>query len=74
MLVLLSQTIVALLRTERLYREDFDSLPAAFAEHREIVDAIADGDSERAGQAMADHLAHVAIPIAAHDTIARAAS
>jgi GntR family transcriptional repressor for pyruvate dehydrogenase complex len=73
-LVLLSQTIVALLRTERLYREDFDVLPAAFADHRAIVDAIADGDSDRAGQTMADHLVHVALPLPIHETVARAAS
>ena len=73
-LVLLSQTIVALLRTERLYREDFEVLPAAFADHREIVEAIADGDSDRAGHAMAEHLVHVALPIRVHDNIARAAS
>ena len=67
-LVLLSQTIVALLRTERLYREDFDaSLPMAFADHREIVEAIADGNSDRAGRAMSDHLAHVAVPLGVHD-------
>ena len=74
MLVLLSQTIVALLRTERLYREDFEVLPAAFADHREIVGAIADGDSDRAGHAMAEHLVHVALPTRVHDNIARAAS
>jgi len=64
-LVLLSQTIVALLRTERLYRDDFDStrLPTALADHREIVDAIADGDPDRAAQAMTEHLARVALPL-----------
>jgi len=63
-IVLLSQTIVALLRTERLYREDFDiaRLPTALADHREIVDAIADGDADRAAQAMSDHLVRVALP------------
>jgi len=61
-LVLLSQTIVALLRGERLYREDFHDLSAAFASHREIVDAIADGNADRAEQAMLDHLNLVAIP------------
>jgi GntR family transcriptional repressor for pyruvate dehydrogenase complex len=63
-LVLLSQTIVALLRTERLYREDFDiaNLPIALADHREIIDAIADGDSDRAAHAMSDHLVRVALP------------
>ena len=75
-LVLLSQTIGALLRTEVLYRDDFHpSLPIAFADHREIIDAIADGDSDRAGQAMADHLSHVAIPVSMNGNgIARAAS
>jgi GntR family transcriptional regulator, transcriptional repressor for pyruvate dehydrogenase complex len=69
-LVLLSQTIVALLRTERLYRNDFDTnrLPTALADHRDIVDAVADGDPDRAAQAMSDHLARVAIPLGAHDT------
>jgi len=63
-LVLLSQTIVALLRTERLYREDFDiaRLPTALADHREIVDAVADADGDRAAQAMSEHLARVALP------------
>lgn len=62
-LVLLSQTIVALLRSERLYREDFDgSLPAAFADHREIVDAIEDCDGDRASRAMTEHLALVSTP------------
>jgi GntR family transcriptional regulator, transcriptional repressor for pyruvate dehydrogenase complex len=78
-LVLLSQTIVALLRTERLYRDDlvdFDrSLSAAFADHREIVDAIEDGDGNRAGRAMTEHLAHVALPNHRRDTnVTRAAS
>jgi DNA-binding FadR family transcriptional regulator len=79
-LVLLSQTIVALLRTERLYRDDFDitRLPAALADHRDIVDAIADGDPERAAQAMSDHLARVAlpaVPLTMHDSsIERVAS
>jgi GntR family transcriptional repressor for pyruvate dehydrogenase complex len=76
-LALLSQTIVALLRTERLYRgEHFDdALPAAFADHREIVDAIEDGDAARASQAMTVHLAHVAAPMRRRDTgVTRAAS
>jgi len=59
-LVLLSQTIVELLRAERLGLDDFDdALPTAFASHRAIVDAIADGDGDRAAQAMSDHLEHV---------------
>ena len=62
-LVLLSQTIVALLRSDRLYREDWETLlPAAFASHREIIDAIADGDGDRAANSMMEHLAHVASP------------
>jgi GntR family transcriptional repressor for pyruvate dehydrogenase complex len=76
-LVLLSQTIVALLRTERLYRADFDStrLPTALADHRDIVDAIADGNPERAAQAMSDHLTRVALPITMHESgIERVAS
>ena len=75
-LVLLSQTIVALLRTERLYRADFDdALSAAFADHREIVDAIEDRDGNRAGRAMTEHLAHVSVPIQHRDTtVTRAAS
>ena len=76
-LVLLSQTIVALLRTERLYRDDFDitRLPMALADHRDIVEAIADSDPERAAQAMSDHLARVAIPLSVHDNgIERVAS
>jgi len=79
-LVLLSQTIMALLRTERLYRDDFNgsfssSLSTALADHREIIDAIEDGDADRAGQAMTDHLVHVAIPLPLRETgVARAAS
>lgn len=75
-LVLLSQTIMALLRTERLYRDDFTgSLSTAFADHRELVDAIADGDADRAGHAMTDHLVHVAIPLPVRDNgVARVAS
>lgn len=76
-LALLSHTIVALLRTDRLYRSDFDvaRLPTALADHRDIVDAIADGDGDRAAQAMTDHLARVALPLTVRDTpIARAAS
>jgi GntR family transcriptional repressor for pyruvate dehydrogenase complex len=64
-LVLLTHTIMALLRTERLYRDDLDFsrvLPAAFARHREIIDAVADGDGERAEQAMIEHLAQIALP------------
>jgi len=76
-LVLLSQTIVAMLRTERLQHSGFaDSLSEGFADHREIIDAIADGDGERASQAMTDHLAHVAaMPLAVRDNgVVRAAS
>jgi GntR family transcriptional repressor for pyruvate dehydrogenase complex len=76
-LVLLSQTIVALLRTERLYRDDFDGsrLPTALADHRDIIDAIADRDPDRAAQAMSDHLARVALPLALHESgIERVAS
>ena len=62
-LVLLSQTIVALLRSERLYREDWEALlPGALDQHREIIEAIADRDGDRAASAMMDHLAHVALP------------
>ena len=62
-LVLLSQTLVALLRSERIYREDWEALlPGALDQHREIVDAIADRDGDRASSAMLDHLAHVALP------------
>lgn len=75
-LVLMSQTIVALLRADRLDRDDFDdALSVAFASHREIVDAVADGDGERAAQAMTEHLAHVSLRGAAlddHNPIARA--
>lgn len=76
-LVLMSQTIVALLRGERLERDDFDdNLPAAFASHRAIVDAIAEGDADRAAQAMTDHLAQVSLRRSAtgHDGLVRAAS
>lgn len=59
-LALMSQTIVALLREERLDLGDLNgSLPVAFAGHREIVDAIADGDGDRAALAMTNHLALV---------------
>ena len=65
-LVLLSQTIVALLRSERLYREDFEArLPGALDQHREIIEAIADRDGDRASAAMMDHLAYVALPVTA---------
>ncbi|HEX6049381.1 MAG TPA: FadR/GntR family transcriptional regulator [Gemmatimonadaceae bacterium] len=62
-LVLLSQTIVELLRAERLEPAYLDesALSAAFAGHRAIVDAIAAGDAEQAGQAMHDHLNHVTV-------------
>ena len=77
-LVLLSQTIVALLRTERLYRDDSEALlPGALDQHREIIDAIADGDGDRAASAMADHLTYVALPattLMRHDGVTRAAS
>ena len=75
-LVLLSQMIVELLRTERLERDDFDdALPTAFASHRAIVDAIADGDGDRAAQAMSDHLEHVALRASfSNNAVARAAS
>lgn len=33
-------------------------LPAAMAEHREILDAIQSGDADRAGQLMRDHVHH----------------
>jgi len=62
-LALFSQTIVSLLRAERLYRDDVQTpLATAFAGHREIVDAIEDRDEARASQAMTDHLAHVSVP------------
>ena len=76
-LVLLGQTIVALLRAERLYRNDFDlsRLKIALADHRAIVDAIEDRDPERAAQAVSAHLARVAMQPAVHENgIARAAS
>jgi len=75
-LVLLSQTIVELLRAERLGRDDFDdALATAFASHRAIVDAIADGDGDRAAEAMSAHLEHVSRrqPLA-RSAVARAAS
>jgi len=74
-LVLMTQTIMGLLRTERL-RDDFTSdLPVAFASHREIVDAIADGDGDRAEHAMIGHLAHVTRPRSVRDLeVARVAS
>ena len=77
-LVLLTQTIMGLLRTERLYREDLDferALPAAFARHREIIDAVANGDGDRAEQAMVEHLAQIALPSSKFDmAVTRAAS
>ena len=77
-LVLLTQTIMGLLRTQRLYREDLDfhvALPAAFARHREIIDAVARGDGERAEHAMIEHLAQIALPSSVHDReVARVAS
>jgi DNA-binding GntR family transcriptional regulator len=77
-LVLLSQTIVALLRTERLYRDDSEAvLPGALDQHREIIHAIADRDGDRAASAMADHLTHVALPattLIRHNGVTRAAS
>ena len=74
-LVLMTKTIMGLLRTERL-RDDFTSdLPVAFASHREIVDAIADGDGDRAEHAMIGHLAHVTRPRSVRDLeVARVAS
>jgi GntR family transcriptional repressor for pyruvate dehydrogenase complex len=61
-LVLLSQTIVELLRAERLDQRDdsVDGLSTAFASHRSIVEAIAEGDAEGAAEAMRDHLDHMA--------------
>ena len=75
-LALFSQTIVSMLRAERLYREDLEiPLAAAFADHREIVDAIEDRDEARASQAMTDHLAHVSVPLTRRDPgVQRAAS
>jgi GntR family transcriptional repressor for pyruvate dehydrogenase complex len=71
-LVLMSQTIVALLRSERLDGNSVgDSLSAAFAGHRDIVDAIADGDGNRAAQAMADHLTLVSIRRAAQNGVGK---
>ncbi|HUQ81682.1 MAG TPA: FadR/GntR family transcriptional regulator [Gemmatimonadaceae bacterium] len=64
-IVLLTQTIMGLLRTERLDRNhiDFNSaLAAAFARHREIIEAVADRDGARAEQAMLEHLAQIALP------------
>ena len=74
-LVLMTQTIMGLLRTERL-RDDFTSdLPVAFASHREIVDAVADRDGDRAEHAMIGHLAHVTRPRSVRDLeVARVAS
>ena len=77
-LVLLTQTVVALLRSERIYRDDWASmLPGALDQHQEIIDAIADRDGDRAAAAMSDHLAHVALPVTAllHDAgVTRVAS
>jgi GntR family transcriptional regulator, transcriptional repressor for pyruvate dehydrogenase complex len=63
--VLLTQTIMGMLRNERLYREDLDlsiAMPAAFARHREIIDAIANHDADRAEHAMVEHLEQIALP------------
>ncbi len=75
-LVLLSQTIVALLRTERLVSRRLRQhrSRAAFADHREIVDAIEDCDGERAEQAMTEHLARVSVPLPRREVVTRAAS
>lgn len=75
-LVLLTQTIVALLRAERLRQDNWEQLrPRALAGHRDIVDAIEDGDGERAARAMRDHLTLVALRQAARENGAtRAAS
>lgn len=73
-LVLLTQTIMGLLRTQRLYRVDLD-FDAALALHREIIDAVAEGDGERAEHAMIQHLAQIALPSSVHDReVARVAS
>jgi DNA-binding GntR family transcriptional regulator len=46
-----------------MHRDDFaTSLPAAFANHREIIEAIADREGDRAAKAMKHHLEHVAFP------------
>jgi GntR family transcriptional regulator, transcriptional repressor for pyruvate dehydrogenase complex len=74
-LVLLSQTIMALLRSERMHREDYSIVPSAIASHREIIDAIADRDGDRAAHAMMSHLAIVAFPRTTRDNgVARVAS
>jgi GntR family transcriptional repressor for pyruvate dehydrogenase complex len=77
-LVLLSQTIVELLRAERLepVHVSEEALETAFAGHRAIIDAIADADADRAGEAMRDHLSYVegGRRRAWNDAIARAAS
>lgn len=77
-LVLLMQTIMTLLRSERLYREDLDfdaALQTGMARHREIIDAVADGDGDRAEQAMLEHLSQIALPSSMRNLeVTRAAS
>jgi GntR family transcriptional repressor for pyruvate dehydrogenase complex len=62
-LALMSETIVGVLRGERRSRNACDDarLGTVFAGHRKIVEAIADGDGDRAAQAMREHLAFVSM-------------
>jgi GntR family transcriptional repressor for pyruvate dehydrogenase complex len=60
-LLILSQTIMTLLRTERVaLGEQVDEIPTALASHRRIVQAVSASDEADAAAAMAEHLQHVA--------------
>ena len=63
-LEVLSQTIVALMRKQRILLTDFEQeIPAALNSHRAILKAVTARNSKAAGAAMQDHLEHVSAVI-----------
>jgi GntR family transcriptional regulator, transcriptional repressor for pyruvate dehydrogenase complex len=63
-LEVLSQTTVALMRTQRILLTEFEQeLPAAVLSHRAILKAVTSRNARAAGEAMRSHLAHVSAVI-----------
>lgn len=59
-LEVLSQTIVALMRDQRILLTDFEQeIPAALLSHRAILRAVTSKNARAAGHAMQEHLEHV---------------
>jgi GntR family transcriptional repressor for pyruvate dehydrogenase complex len=63
-LEVLSQTIVALMRKQRILLTEFEQeMPAALRSHRAILKAVSARSARAAGEAMREHLEHVSAVI-----------